>query len=150
MKAQLAGIEMSRDSGRWEHFPHGADIGVRGIGASLAQAFAHAARAMTAAVVDLDSVHPEVPVEIRCTGASAEDLFYAWLNAVIFEMATRRMVFGRFAVEIEGHSLRATAWGERVSVERHEPAVEIKGATFTALSVRREGDEWVAQCVVDV
>ncbi|MEO8326472.1 MAG: archease, partial [Nitrospirota bacterium] len=34
---------------------------------------------------------------------------------------------------------------------KHEPAVEIKGATYTELSVRRiEGNGWVAQCVVDV
>ena len=42
--------------GRWQHFPHGADVGVRGIGRSLAEAFAEAARAMTAAAVDLDAV----------------------------------------------------------------------------------------------
>ena len=34
---------------------------------------------------------------------------------------------------------------------RHEPAVEIKGATYTALRVERQKDDtWLAQCVVDV
>jgi tRNA nucleotidyltransferase (CCA-adding enzyme) len=46
--------------------------------------------------------------------------------------------------------LRATAYGELVDVERHEPAVEIKGATLTALQVREEPGGWRAQCVVDV
>lgn len=141
---------MSGAAGRWEHFPHGADIGVRGIGASLPEAFAQAALAMTAAVVDPGHVEPRLPVDIRCAGQDAEDLFYAWLNAVVYEMATRRMLFSRFDVEIESGDLHAVAWGEPVSPQRHEPAVEVKGATFTALEVRRVADHWVAQCVVDV
>lgn len=137
-------------SDRWEHFPHGADVGVRGIGHSLAAAFAQAARAMTAAAIDPEMVRSETAVEIRCSGPNAEDLLYAWLNAVVYEMATRRMVFGTFDVTIDDGELVAVARGEPVSPERHEPAVEIKGATLTALSVRHEGNAWIAECVVDV
>jgi len=60
------------------------------------------------------------------------------------------MLFGDFAVEIEGAELRATAYGEPVDVGRHEPAVEIKGATLTALQVAECPDGWRVQCVVDV
>jgi tRNA nucleotidyltransferase (CCA-adding enzyme) len=35
-------------------------------------------------------------------------------------------------------------------VNRHHPAVEIKGATYTALRVAHEPAGWVAQTVVDV
>ncbi len=78
-------------------------------------------------------------------------LLVDWLNALIYEMATRRMLFSRFDVSIEGERLSATAWGEEVDVERHQPTVEIKGATYTALEVRQGADgRWIAQCVVDV
>jgi tRNA nucleotidyltransferase (CCA-adding enzyme) len=53
-------------------------------------------------------------------------------------------------VTISGGALHAVAHGEAVSPERHEPAVEVKGATYTALSVRHEGEDWIAECVIDV
>jgi tRNA nucleotidyltransferase (CCA-adding enzyme) len=61
------------------------------------------------------------------------------------------MLFGRFAVRFNDHSLHATAWGEPIEVARHQPAVEVKGATYTELSVNRDAQgRWIAQCVVDV
>ena len=36
--------------GQWEHFPHDADVGVRGWGATAAEAFEQAAQALTAVV----------------------------------------------------------------------------------------------------
>jgi SHS2 domain-containing protein len=137
-------------SGRWEHFPHGADIGIRGIGDTPAEAFAQAARAITAAVVDPAIVASAESVAFHCTGADLEDLLYVWLNALIWEMSVRRLLFGRFDVRIDGTTLDAVAYGEAVSPGAHQPAVEVKGATYTALSVRRTGDDWIAQCVIDV
>jgi SHS2 domain-containing protein len=52
-------------SAHWEHYPHPADIGVRGFGPTAAVAFAEVALAMTAATTDPDRVRPETPVEIK-------------------------------------------------------------------------------------
>ena len=88
---------------------------------------------------------------MSCQAPDLELLFVDWLNAIIYEMAVRRMLFARFEVLIEESRLRATLWGEPVSVARHGPACEPKGATYTALRVAREQDgRWSAACVVDV
>jgi SHS2 domain-containing protein len=135
----------------WGHFPHGADIGVRGIGATRSQAFEQAALALTAVIADPARVAADTMIEIRCWSPDDELLFADWLNALIFEMATRNMLFGRFAVSLRDHTLEAKAWGEPLDRSRHRPAVEVKGATYTALSVTQHDDgSWVAQCVVDV
>jgi SHS2 domain-containing protein len=134
----------------YEHFEHEADIGVRGIGATCAEAFEQAALALTAVVTDPDAVRQLEKVELSCEAPDVELLFADWLNAVIFEMVTRHMLFARYEVRIDGGGLRGTAWGEAVDVARHHPAVEPKGATYTALSVRAEGGQWIAECVVDV
>jgi len=139
---------MSRS--RWEHFPHDADIGLRGFGATPAEAFEQAALALTAIVTNAE-VKPFTPVEVTCEAPDLELLFVDWLNAIIYEMAVRRMLFARFAVTIEGTRLAAKLWGEPVDVARHTPACEPKGATYTALRVVQEADgSWSAGCVVDV
>jgi len=135
----------------WEHFEHEADMGVRGWGATKEQAFEQAARALTAVVTELATVEPKHAVTIECEAPDDELLFVDWLNSVIYEMATRKFLFRRFHVSISGHRLRATAWGEAADTARHQPAVEVKGATYTALRVAQERpDRWVAQCIVDV
>lgn len=134
----------------WELFPHEADMGVRGFGDTEAEAFEQAALALTATVTDLATVEPRESVAIECEAPDRELLFAEWLNGLIYEMSTRKMLFSRVKVTITGDRLHAEAWGERVSPRRHHPAVEIKGATYTALRVARENGEWVAQTVVDV
>ena len=134
----------------FETFAHDADIGVRGRGATLAEALANAGQALTAVVVDPASVREVLAVEMACESSDPEVLLFDWLNALVFEMATRRALFARYEVEVKGALLRARAFGEPVDVGRHQPAVEVKGATWTGLRVAREGDAWVAECVVDV
>jgi tRNA nucleotidyltransferase (CCA-adding enzyme) len=135
----------------WEHFPHGADVGIRGRGATREAAFEQAAVALTAVVTAPELVRPQQRVELACAAPEEALLFVEWLNAVVFEMATRHMLFGRYRVRIEDGRLSGEAWGEPVDVARHQPAVEVKGATLTALKVARdERGAWTAECVVDV
>jgi SHS2 domain-containing protein len=134
----------------WAHFSHDADIGVVGIGPTKAEAFRQAALALTAVITEPSRVTPEHAVPVFCQAGNDELLLVEWLNALVYEMAVRMMLFGDFVVAIEGGELRATAYGEPVDPDRHEPAVEIKGATLTALQVAERADGWRVQCVVDV
>jgi len=151
MQSLQARLDLESAEMPWEHFPHGADIGIRGIGASLDEAFEQAAIALIAVITDPGMVDAKASVAIRCQAPDEEVLLTDWLNALIFEMSTRGMLFGRFDVDISDHRLDAIAWGEAVDRQRHHPAVEVKGATYTELSVALCDDgRWTAQCVVDV
>ena len=135
----------------WEHFHHEADIGIRGGGDSRETAFEEAAVALTAVITDPDTVSCRESVTIECEAPDLELLFVDWLNALVYEMATRRMLFCRFSVGLDGTRLHATACGEPIEVIRHQPAAEVKGATYTELEVHEDRPgEWRAQCVVDV
>jgi SHS2 domain-containing protein len=135
----------------WEHFPHGSDIGVRGIGSSVEEAFEQAAVALTAVVADVATIDQKEIIEVRCDAPDLELLLVSWLNAIIYEMAVRKMLFGVFRIVLAGCSLTGTLAGEKVDPERHRVAVEAKGATVTALRVNCDQDgQWQAQCVIDV
>ncbi len=133
------------------HFEHGSDIGIRGTGRSREDAFARAAAALAAIVVEPKSVSRAEVVSIACAAPDDRLLLYDWLNAVVFEMAVRRMVFGCFKVSLLGQTLEGRAWGEAMDPDRHKPALEPKGATMSGLKVEQAPDgTWIAECIIDV
>jgi SHS2 domain-containing protein len=135
----------------WEHYSHPADMGIRGFGRTREEAYAQAALALTAIITDPAKIEPRKSVEIICEEDDDEMLFWYWLSALLYEMDTRTMLFGRFDVAPVDGGIRATAWGDMVDVTRHQPAVEVKAATYADLKVERDSrGMWVAQCIVDV
>lgn len=136
--------------GRWSHFPHEADVGLRGEGSTVEEAFAMTALALTAVVTQPERVQPQESLSIHCEAPNLEFLLLDWLNAIIYEMAVKQMLFSEFRVMITDCRLTADLLGERVNRARHEPAVEPKGATMTELSVHFRDGLWQATCVIDV
>ena len=135
----------------WQHFHHQADIGIRGIGDTLEKAFEEGAFALMAVICNPEKVEPKEAVEIQVEADERDMLFADWINAIIYEMDVRKMLFSRFEVQIENHHLSDRVWGEKTDPQKHEPAVEVKAATFMELKVyENDKHQWVAQCVVDV
>jgi len=117
----------------------------------MAEAFEQVAVALAGVITDPARVEARTEVMIECEAPDPEVLLVDWLNALVYEMAVRRMILARFRVSLEGNQLRGRAWGEETDVARHQPAVEVKGATYTDLFVGQNSTgAWVAQCVVDV
>lgn len=134
----------------YETFEHEADIGIRGFGDSMQEAFENAALALYSVMVKINAVEPSEKRTLTVSAPDHELLLIEWLNALLAASDIERMVFSRFEVKIEGTSLTGTAWGETLDRVEHEPHVEVKGATYHMLKVARRGAGYVAQCVVDV
>ena len=136
----------------WEHFTHDGGVGVRGIGATIEEAFEQGGNLpWTCVITNPREVVPLEEIEIDCEAPDEELLLAEWLNKLINEMEMRRMSFSHFDVEINGHHLQAAALGEGIAGDRHKPAREVKSATRTKLRVRQdETGTWLAQCVVEV
>lgn len=139
------------DECRWDHFEHEADIGVRAVAPSREKLFELLAQALTAIITEPDSVRPVETITIHCEAPDDAMLLVDWLNALIFEMATRRMLFSAWQVDFDNHRLTASVSGETVDRARHRPVVEVKGATYTSLAVGQDVDgNWRGECIVDV
>ena len=135
----------------WNHIEHGADIGLHATAGTREGLFETMGEALTAVITDPASVRADQRVDIHCEAPDDGMLLVDWLNALIYEMATRRMLFGKWRVALDGHKLDAVVKGEIVDRARHRPVVEVKGATYTALSIDEDAaGNWHAECVVDV
>ena len=134
----------------WEHYSHTADMGIRGFGESIEEAFANAAVALVAVNADPEKIQQNTKVQITCHEDDIELLFIAWLSNILYEMTTRKMFFSKFQVEIKDGQLNGYAWGEKIDLQKHDPGVEIKGISYSDLKVTQENGKWIAQCIVDI
>jgi SHS2 domain-containing protein len=132
-----------------EYFEHGADIGVVGRGASIEEAFASAAAAMFAIMVEPGAVQPLERIEVDFTEDDVEFALVRWLNALLAQARERGLVLCRFELRRDGGHWHGLAGGEPWR-DSHPRGTEVKGATLTALSVRQDERGWQARCVVDV
>lgn len=134
----------------YETFEHEADIGIRGKGKTLEDAFANGAKALFSLMADLSTVEPRKEIQASCSASDIETLFMVWLNQLIALADIEKMVLCEFSVNIKDNNLTAIASGESIDPKKHDLGVEVKGATYTMLRVFREDSNFVAQCVVDV
>ena len=134
----------------YETFEHEADIGIRGYGETMEEAFANAAMALYSVMIDLPRVDQQIRKEVIVEAVDREMLLIEWLNGLLALSDIERLMFSRFQVGIEGDRLRGIAWGEPLDRVKHNPHVEVKGATYHMLSVKQLNGMYCAECVVDV
>ena len=132
-----------------EYFEHGADIGIVGRGASIEQAFERAAASMFAIMVDPGAVQPWQRLEVEFDEDDVEVALVRWLNALLAAAREHGLALCQFELRREGDHWHGGGRGEPWR-EAHPRGTEVKGATLTALSVRRDEQGWQARCVVDV
>ncbi len=140
---------------QFEQFEHGSDVGIRGYGQTLEEAFQNAAKAMFDIMVDVGKVQPRRQVEVNCRAFDTEELFVEWLNSLLAQAGMNNMVFSDFKVGgikklNSGYELTGFAAGEQLNLQKHRIKIEVKGATYAQLRVREEKGRYVVQTVVDV
>lgn len=147
---------MSAADGRGgvEYLDHTADAGIRARGPTVESVFGRAASGLFSLMVDVEKIEPTTQHDVSCRAETLADLLVEWMSDLLAQKDLTGLVFGRFEVWIEREAdvwrLRGTAWGEILDASRHAPRTEVKGISYLGLRVEQEGDDWVAQCVLDV
>ncbi len=138
----------------FEHFEHKADIGVRGFGSTMEEAFGETAKAMTDVITELRSVGTDKKEVIEASATDEGALLVAFLNQLLYVKDTKKLIFSNFVIHIskekERFVLRAKAAGTIIDNKKHSFKVDVKAATYSELKVKKENNKWVAQCIVDV
>lgn len=138
----------------YELFETTADVGVRGYGSTLEEAFEGAAKAMFSVMSDLSRVRPSEEVAIEVEAEDEEALLVNWLNELLARASIKKMLFSEFRVSIERRGgvikLKALAYGEPIDWQRHELRTEVKAATYALIKVGKVDDRYVAQLLLDI
>ncbi len=137
----------------YELLEHEADIGIRGYGNMIEEAFENGAKAMFSIMIDLETVESEKNVEITCEAPDIEALFVEWLNELLTKKDIKEMSFSRFKVKIykdDIYKLEGTASGEKFDQKKHKAKLEVKGASYSGLKIGKKDEKVFIQCIVDV
>ncbi|MHA1975071.1 MAG: archease [Candidatus Hodarchaeales archaeon] len=135
----------------YEYFEHRADIGIRGIGRTVEEAFEQIARALFGIMVEIDGIHPVEKQIVEVEGLDYEELLMAWLSELIYLKDVEAKMYVNFEIlKMSETSLKAQIYGQKIDFNELKLKLEVKAATWTQLSVRKDGAYWMAQCVVDV
>ena len=133
----------------YEYFEHTADVGIRGWGATLDEAFGQAAVGLVANMVDLAEAKPVGELRLEVEAENIERLLFHFLDDVLDLFYTRMWVFTAAHVELHGDTrLVATLEGEAYDAARHGHVHEIKAMTYHEMHVQRDPPE--VRVIVDI
>jgi SHS2 domain-containing protein len=136
----------------FEHFEHRADIGVKGIGKTLAEAFEETGKAMFEVMTNIKKIKPKQKIEFEVTAENEAELLVEFLNRALGEADAEQIFLSKFKVTISTDGmlmLSAVAWGSPIT-SKTEVRTEVKAATLSQVKVEKKGKNFVAQCIVDV
>lgn len=135
----------------YEYFEHQADIGIRGKGNTLAEAFEQAALAMFEIMVDTIDLNPTESQIVEIEADNSEELLISWLSELLFLKDVENKIFSRFEIsKIDDNTIMAKVYGEKIDFSRHKLKLEVKAATWTQLAIKKHDNGYIAQCLVDV
>ena len=116
--------------------------------------FSAAADALTEAVTDPASVHPERSLTLDVRAEDLETLLVDWLAELVYRFEVDQWLTASAEVAVgedpAGFHLHATVRGETFDSARHPIKVLIKGVTYHALSIAETPGGWTATVVFDI
>jgi SHS2 domain-containing protein len=137
----------------YELLDHEADVGIRGWGTTVEEAFEHGAEGMFSIMVDIDQVKPDKEITVTAEADDLESLFVEWLNELVAQKDIVELVFSEFSVDIKENEtilLTGKARGEPLDVKKHEIRTEVKAATYFGLKSGIKDEKYFFQCVLDI
>ena len=133
----------------YEVLEHTADIMFRVTGRTLAEAFAEAARAVCETMAP-GCTPGGVERRVEIEAPDRETLLADFLSEILYLSDAESIAFCSFEVQIDGNRLTAACRGEEFSQEKHGGGSEIKGISYSGLSINKEGERYVLEFIADV
>jgi len=146
--------------------PHTADIKFQASGPTLEKAFEESAKAMFQSMCK-DKIAKKIKKQISVKGTDKENLLYNFLEELLFLLDTEGFFLSKTKVKISKakgsdnntkdstkgggagtFSLTADLHGDDVS--KYPANLDVKAITYNQMFVKKQGDKFICQVVLDV
>ncbi len=138
----------------FEYLEHTADAKFRAYGATLEEAYANAALAMTSLLFPYEKVTPVQGKRIEAVGRTKQTLLFEFLQGILFALETQDFLLARVdELEIKSADegkfrLQCRLVGDDVA--KYVLDAHIKSATYSEMEIREEPGDCMVQVVVDI
>ena len=135
----------------YEIVEHTADVGFHAWGATVAELFANAARALMAIATDPAAVSGNLERGVEIAGHDLESLMVNWLEEILYLFDTGKFAARDFVVDdIAPEWLRTRLIGEPRDPARHAWRIIVKAITYHQIEVVQRNGRWEAAIFVDI
>ena len=135
--------------------PHTTDAYIEACGATLEEAFSHAARALFDTLCNINSITESISEEVKLREVNELTLLYDWLENLLLKFELEGKVYSKFNVtsiarDENGLVLNAIISGEMYDKYKHEGKVEVKAVTFHRMEIISHNSSTVLRFVLDL
>ena len=133
----------------YEEVPHTADVKIRIHAQTLEELFSDACEALMMVMYG-HSRKGIMKKEIAVTSSDIDSLLLDFLSEILFISEVERIVFSKAMVHIDGQNLSAELEGEPFHKKIHAKGTEVKGISYSGLSIRHDANGYMVDIVFDV
>jgi len=133
----------------FEELPHTADIKIRACAATPGELFSDVFTALMQVMYGTDR-SGGISREITIEAPDSESLLADFLSEVLFISEVDGLVFQKADIRIDGSRLVARLDGEPFDPARHSGGTEVKGISYSGMSVKKDENGYMVDIVFDV
>lgn len=136
------------DTMKFKFLEHMADIKFRAYGKTRGEVFENSALALSEYVSKGQKIKKNIIKKLEVKGKDDEEMMYNFMDEIIYLMDADNFILSRVKVLIRKGKLTAELAGDDTS--GYDELSHVKAATYAEMYVRKSGDRWEAQVVIDV
>jgi len=133
----------------FEEVPHTADVKIRARAPTLEILFSEACEALMQIMYGTER-RAQVSAELDVDSRDTESLLADFLSEVLFRSEVDGLVFSKAVVRITGTHLHAVLQAEPFNPARHTGGTEVKGISYSGMSVTKDTNGYMLEILFDV
>ena len=133
----------------FEEIPHTADVKIRARAPDCAGLFCEAFRALMQVMYGDDRLGG-ISRTIDLSAPDRESLLCDFLSEALYISEVESLVFRQADVHLDGESLHAVLDGEPFDPARHARGTEVKGISYSGMSIAQDAKGYMLDILFDV